>query len=60
MTLAKLKATKGSKPYPTPLKVKVCGVGTTSQYTTDKGEAKESTVIGLADKTGATKAIVYD
>ncbi|XP_061170755.1 uncharacterized protein LOC133180207 [Saccostrea echinata] len=58
-TIGKLKGSK-PKPYSNPLKVKVCGVGTRSSYTTSAGQKKESVVIGVADRDSVVKVILYD
>lgn len=60
LTLARLKATKGNKPYSQPLKVKVCGVSSTSQYQVESGEKKECCVLGIADHSMAMRATLYD
>ncbi|XP_062590718.1 uncharacterized protein LOC134252294, partial [Saccostrea cucullata] len=60
LTVAKLRESKGNKPYSQPLKVKVCGVGTIQRYQTDNGEKKECATVGLADSTDAMKGTVYD
>ena len=59
MTLSKLLSTKGSKPFTTPVKVKIGGIGKTSKYVTDKGDNKEITTVGFCDKTSAMKGVVY-
>lgn len=60
LTLAKVKASKGNKPYSQPLKVKVCGVSSTARYQVESGEKKEYCVIGIADHSMAMKATLYD
>ena len=60
MTLTKLKAGKSAKPYTEPVKVQVCGVGSASNYTTDKGEDKQTVLVGVADKDTVMKVVVYD
>lgn len=57
LTVAKLKDSKGGKPYAQPLKVKVCAVGSIQKYQVDSGEKKECVTIGLGD---AIKGTVYD
>lgn len=59
LTLAKLKTTKGNKLYSQPLKDKVCGVSSTSQYQVESGEEKkEYCVLGIADHSMAMRARV--
>lgn len=41
LTLAKLKASKGNKPYSQPLKIKVSGVSNTARYQVESGEKRE-------------------
>lgn len=60
LTVAKLKDSKGGKPYAQPLKVKVCAVGSIQKYQVDSGEKKECVTIGLGDATDAIKGTVYD
>lgn len=60
LTLAKLKTTKGNKLYSQPLKDKVCGVSSTSQYQVESGEEKkEYCVLGIADHSMAMRATLY-
>ncbi|XP_062580032.1 uncharacterized protein LOC134242041 [Saccostrea cucullata] len=60
LTLAKLRVSRGNKPYSLPLKVKVCGRSGVTSYQVDGGEKKEYRVLGVADRTLAMKAILYD
>lgn len=55
LTLAKLKASKGNKPYSQPLKVKVCGVSSNARFQVESGEKKEYCVIGIADHSMAMR-----
>ena len=57
LTLAKLGASKGTKHYSQPLKVKVCDLGATELYTTQVGERREYAAVRIADTRGA---MVYD
>lgn len=60
LTVAKLKDSRGGKPYAQPLKVKVCAVGNIQNYQIDSGEKKECVTVGMGDATDAIKGTLYD